>query len=48
MKIFGVFIVVVRYALEVKLLVLFLLFTGCEHTISRGGQRLPTNANNQQ
>lgn len=48
MKILGVFVMVMRDALEVKLLVLFVLFTGGDHTISRIGQRLPSHAKNQQ
>ena len=47
MKVFSVFVMVVGNALEVKQLMLFLLFMRHKRTKACEGQRLPAHAKNQ-
>jgi hypothetical protein len=47
MKVFSVFVMVMGYALEVKQLVLFLLFVHDKYHKTCEGQRLPAHAKNQ-
>ena len=47
MKVFSVFVMVMGYALEVKQLVLFLLFVHDKYPKACEGQRLPAHAKNQ-
>ncbi len=44
MKVFGVVVMMMSNTLEVKQLVLLLLFLGHKRTSSRKGQRLPAHA----
>ena len=47
MKVLSVFVMVMGYTLEVKQLMLFLLFVHYKHPKACEGQRLPAHAKNQ-